>query len=163
MSRSADLARLERLLAAVPGVVWEADARSRRLLYVSDAARDLIGTPSQLLVADPVRAWELVHPDDRSAIVDAVERAAEGGLERVRFRVLATTGGLLWLQSSVQLLDDGILGGLVHDLGDEIRAELHLSVQRALTQAIAGSAALEEAAEAIVGELCRAFDWGVGA
>jgi PAS domain S-box-containing protein len=161
MSVSVDPARLERLLATVPGIGWEADVESRALVYVSDGSRELLGCRRELLVADVGRAVELVHPEDRSAIAEAVERASRGSPERVRFRVLLA-GGVRWLQSSIRVVAEGRIGGLVYDVGDEVRAELHLTVQRALTQAIGGAASLEVAAGAVLAELCRAFDWDVG-
>jgi two-component system cell cycle sensor histidine kinase/response regulator CckA len=161
MMRTADR-RLERLLASVPGVVWEADVRARRLVYASEGTRELVGCPPELLLEDQARAVELVHPDDRAAILEASARAAAGEPERVRFRVVSDAGGVRWLESSIRRTADGMLGGLAHEVSDAIRAELHLSVQRALTQAIAGAASLEDAARSVVRALCRAFDWEVG-
>jgi PAS domain S-box-containing protein len=91
--------RLERALEAVGMALWEMDAKTEAMWWSEPAAR-LLGVASA--AAAPMRlsaALQLIHPDDRPPLRDAVARAIArpGEAQTVQARV-AGEGGTRWLE-----------------------------------------------------------------
>lgn len=96
----ADPSDVERLLAALPGVVYVARALpSRPLLYASTGSRDLFGrVPEELLGDQPVTLLELVHEPEQERVRREMERSlATGEPFEVRYRVRGPDGRERWV------------------------------------------------------------------
>ena len=78
-----------------------------RRLYTSPACRDLLGfDPRELTGGDPI---DLVHPDDRAALDDELNRRARAGdmTARASFRSMRKDGSYIWVETSIRRLEDG--------------------------------------------------------
>ncbi len=102
-----------------------------RLLYVSEAAEQVIGYPAGDRLGRS--AFDLVHPDDRAAcreLMGAV-RSRPGAAARLTFRMVRADGQVRWMDGTARnLLDDEAVGGIVvnyrdvterHDLEEKLR------------------------------------------
>ena len=72
-------------------------------LFVSDSARDLLGwEPAELMQP----RWDLVHPDDRDEVREAMARALRSGeLEKVCFRIEHKLGHHVWIEALARRVD----------------------------------------------------------
>lgn len=88
--------------------VWEANAETRRVSYVSAQFERMLGFPRQWCL-DELDWWSAhVHPDDREQLRATFERAlAEPGNQRCEHRCLASDGSIRWLRTSIHLIGAG--------------------------------------------------------
>lgn len=99
-------------------------------LYVSPAAHEMLGwTPEEL--TEP--RWELVHPDDRAPLRNAIAAlVAEGGTARVSYRARHRDGHYVWIEALAQLVPaaDGSGQEIVYsgrDISTRVEAEQALA------------------------------------
>jgi signal transduction histidine kinase len=103
------------LIAAVPGVVWEAtvDADGTvRVTFVSQYVQHLLGYEADRWMAAPDGWLSAVHPDDRAAVVTEIRRRcdadpstsdAANGVDPppLEFRCVAQDGTIRWVETRV--------------------------------------------------------------
>jgi PAS domain-containing protein len=104
--RHMDDERLDLLLGDLDVVVWEADARSLAFRYVSSACQRVLQRPAAALLADPGAFAELVHPDDRAAVIAAMLAADAGTPADVTHRV-ESPAGPRWVRTTARAVDRG--------------------------------------------------------
>jgi PAS domain S-box-containing protein len=84
--------------------VWEADARTLRVFYVSARAEMLLGYPRQSWLTDPEFWMRRVHPEDRDELAQTFRRAlAEKKDQRHDHRCVTADGRILWFHTGVHL------------------------------------------------------------
>jgi PAS domain S-box-containing protein len=126
-------ARFRSLTENVPGMIYQRALQADgtiRYLYVSAAVRQIYGedmTPERVM-ADGTAFVNLLHPDDREWVMNAVKQSARTQNRfDFEFRIVTTTGETKWLQSFTRprILDDGsvIWDGLIIDITERKNAE----------------------------------------
>ncbi len=93
--------RLTKIARSVPGMIFQfqrlADG-SATFPYCSDGIRDILGLSPAEVAAEGNQVFDIVHPADRQAVLDSVERSratlTEWGSE---FRVLHPERGEIWI------------------------------------------------------------------
>jgi len=98
--------RVAALVDSIDGIVWEADAQSLRLTFVSAQAERILGYPRSDWYAEGF--WEAhIHPDDRQRARRCfLESVREEGNHVFEYRMLARDGSVLWLKNSVNVAID---------------------------------------------------------
>src|SRR3989442_8333975 len=147
---------------------WERDLATNCYTW-SDETYRIFGLPPQQrrLVFAEVQA--MLHPDDRQLRAAAVAEAVQGGQRYdVEYRVVRPTGEVRFVRSQGEVLRDESgqprrVFGTLQDITDRKRAEQRLVAQHAVTQILAASAALEEAAPKILRAVGEGVLWDVGA
>jgi PAS domain S-box-containing protein len=88
------------LVSNIPDIVWEADV-SRKLTYVSDNVRHVLGYFSAELVEDGGTLWfDRIHPNDVPNVEQAYEQLfAKGAPFDVEYRFRRKDGQWIWLHS----------------------------------------------------------------
>lgn len=95
--------RYARLLANIPGGVF-----TRRFVppdrfnypFVSPGFRELFGFGGEELAENAMRLRQLIHPDDREALINSMIASCEGDEVWSReFRMVKPTGQMIWVQS----------------------------------------------------------------
>lgn len=86
------------LIAGIDGIVWEADAKTFQMTFVSPHAERLLGYP----LADWLQTdfWAAhLHPDDREAAVAyCLKATAELRVHDFQYRMIAADGRVVWLR-----------------------------------------------------------------
>ncbi|OYV01357.1 MAG: hypothetical protein CFE45_05220, partial [Burkholderiales bacterium PBB5] len=111
--------------------IWQLDLRQPRVLFSTEAARQLGLTPNMPdgLALTPEAAQALVHPDDRSRVRAALSRTKREGVPyREQYRVTRVDGRQLWLSDRGCLIRDDTgqplrLLATVHDVTAQRLAE----------------------------------------
>lgn len=123
--------RLIRISGQVPGVVYQirrgADGRYQ-YLYASDGLREVFRVAPEDALKDVTPVMEILHPDDRDAVLQSFADSARTGLPvRHRFRLRFPDGETRWLQgnAAAQREDDGVCVwfGFTSDVTDEVAIE----------------------------------------
>ncbi|MGV7032694.1 PAS domain S-box protein [Methylobacterium symbioticum] len=131
---------LRQTLDEVGVCIWSLDIPSGRVAVSPTCAR-LFGVPPERLTTFAA-TQALVHPDDRPARADAIQRALrEGGSYEVDFRVARPDGHVCWLRSCgrVQFDPEGRPSrhrGVVLSIDEQKRAEMDLRAREAHLQSI---------------------------
>ncbi|PTL78597.1 PAS domain-containing protein [Vitiosangium sp. GDMCC 1.1324] len=121
-------AHLRRTLKAAEVGSWEADLRSRRVMW-SPNVEPMFGMAPGTFAGTYEASMVLIHPEDRDTVARTLEQTArERGEFRMEYRILRNDGGLRWQESRGRLLLDengkpAKLAGVVLDITPRKRAE----------------------------------------
>ena len=128
---SAGLHRLEALVAAIDGIVWEGDPATFRFTFVSAQAERLLGYRASDWLTQGFWAAH-IHPDDRHTAVEFCTEKSRGGVDHsFEYRMLAADGREVWVRDIVTLSShDGgpMLRGLLIDITETKRTEQALAL-----------------------------------
>lgn len=129
-----------RLVDTIEGIVWEADAHTLEVSFVSDYARRLLGyAPADW--SRPGFWFNHIHSADRDRVAHQLLRAVEARSElRTEYRVLTAERQVFWLHDSITVVEqDGrlMLLGVAIDVTAQRRAQEQLrAAQGALEQQV---------------------------
>ncbi|WP_437718477.1 PAS domain S-box protein [Sorangium sp. So ce448] len=124
--------------------VWEADARTLQVLYVSARAEELLGYSRARWLAEPDFWSRCAEPDDRGELEQALRRtlAAERD-QRCEHRCRTSDGRVLWLHTGVHLVKDSAgaprVQGVSMDVTPAKEVEARVREQLEFTRAVTGS------------------------
>ncbi len=82
---------------ATGDVLWIADIAGR-LEYLSPAYESVWGEPRDLMLQDPRRWLERLHPDDRERVRGAYGRTLAGERLEVEYRIVRPDGSIRWIR-----------------------------------------------------------------
>jgi len=126
--------------------VWEADAETRQVSYVSAQIELMLGFSRRRCLDEPAWWSAHVHPEDRAALDHTFKRAiAEPEHQRCEHRCVAADGSIRWLRTSIHLVDGGgeppHLQGVSFDVTAARTAQDQVLEQLAFTTAMASGLA----------------------
>jgi len=131
-------ARLQELIASIPGVVWEAwgepGSTRQRIDYVSDYVRRMVGYTPAEWTSTPNFWLQIVAPEDREmAARQATERFNAGEEGENEFRWIAKDGRVRWVLSRSTVIKDSGgtpigMRGVTFDITDRKVAERRLAL-----------------------------------
>lgn len=126
--------------------VWEADAETVQVTYVSAQIEQILGFSRQRCLEEPGWWSAHVHPADRVALEHVFERArSQIDHQRCDHRCVAADGSLRWLRTSVHLVSDGgappHLQGVSYDITEARIAQDQVREQLSFTRAMASGLA----------------------
>ena len=124
--------RLETIASTSPDVLWMFTADWSELLFVNGAAESVFGIDPDALEARPRAFLEVVHPDDRDAVEDSMERLSAGEPTNLDYRIGSPDGPTSWVRVPARpVIEDGevvAVTGFARDVTDEYRRERQLTV-----------------------------------
>jgi PAS domain S-box-containing protein len=137
----AEQQRCADLIAAVPGVVWEAsgppDSPTQRIDFVSDHVTVLLGYSVAEWLAQPNFWLTIVHPDDHArAATEAARHYNTGtGPASSCFRWIAKDGRVLWVEARAVTVRDQAgapvgMRGITYDITARMESEQQLVWQQ---------------------------------
>lgn len=134
---------LQTLMSNLPGMAYRCQNDPGWMMeFISEGCVDLIGyDPEDLLYNNTIAYNDVIHPDDREGVRNAVQAAlAEGRPFQMTYRVV-TRGGMVrwvWEQGREVQLADGrrVLEGLITDISKRVLAEEALRKERDLLSRI---------------------------
>lgn len=157
--------RFRMLSSASPIGIVLTDAAAN-CLYVNRRWEDLSGLPHDSCLD---RGWlSCIHPDDRSGLLTKwMESIADSSEHVTEFRVRTGDKPDAWLHSRVTSIgdSDGVSRGYiwtVEDITERKNAEANLLMQYAITDALADSSELSEAAPRLLKAICANRQWYLG-
>jgi PAS domain S-box-containing protein len=161
--------RLRDIVQGLDAVVWEADASTLHVSFVSEQASKLLGFPTERWLAEPDFWIQVIHEEDRERVVRICRAVAAGdGEQEVEYRAVDASDRVIWLRHSVSAVrqaDDRttLLRGIISDVSSRKAAERRRSCQHSVTRVLADATTLRGAAPGILRAICECLDWQVGA
>ena len=116
---------LQRIMASVPDALWSAEVDAAGALhyrYYSPVVEQIAGQPSAHFVASPLHWQEIIHPDDKGLMLQALQRIVSGESTRedIEYRIYRPDRTTRWVLDSVRStqLSGGrvVLNGVVSDI-----------------------------------------------
>ena len=99
--------RYHDLVQGLDGIVWEADAGTGRITFVSRRAEEMLGYPVERWLGEAGPWPGLVHPEDRDYVADARRRGLLSGEDfDLEYQVVAADGRVVWLRESTRVALD---------------------------------------------------------
>jgi two-component system sensor histidine kinase/response regulator len=118
--------RYRQLVDSVQVILWRGSVDASQFSFVNQEAESLLGYPAQQWVTQPTFWIDHIFPDDR-ALAQARCRAAAEKPQRFEHRMLAADGRVVWLGTSVRLVDGGAqtreLVGVMTDITERKMAQ----------------------------------------
>ena len=155
--------RLTSIFTALPDVLWSVDAKTRRYVYVSPAAKAIFGLEPDELVAHPELHAEVIHPKDRRLALAAWQRLDDGGEFDVEYRIQRPDGTVRWINNRARVIRDAAgeperIDGLARDITEQMehRARIErLSRIRELLGTINSAIVRVRERDLLFDEFCR--------
>jgi PAS domain S-box-containing protein len=124
--------RLVQLAEHVREVLWMADPKTQRTLYVNPAYERIWGRTCESLYQNASSYLEAVHPDDRGRFLEAIE--AQTGQQvpfDIQYRVIRPDGSMRWIRDRGFPVRDAAgevyrLVGVAEDITERRQVEEHL-------------------------------------
>jgi PAS domain S-box-containing protein len=160
--------RYRDLVEGIDAIVWEADAGTRVFTFVNRRAEALLGWPPEIWLQPGAFVNRIVHPGDREQVREHLEHVAESSdHSESEYRVVAADGRVTWVREMVYVARDENgaprqLRGVLVDIGVRKRAERRLAAQFMVTQALAESSSMSDAAPRILRGICESLGWDIG-
>jgi two-component system sensor histidine kinase/response regulator len=98
--------RYRQLVESAQVILWRWSVDSSRFSFVNKEAEELLGYPAEQWLANGSFLSDHVHPGDRESVLRSCSAAAENrGSQRFEHRMISATGKVIWLRTSVRLLE----------------------------------------------------------
>ena len=98
--------RLDGILASLVDIVWSKSIRPNRWLYLNPAVESICHRPVAEFQHDPELWFKIIHPDDRERVAAHWERALQGEVFDVEYRIVRKDGGIRWIHDRAHPLKD---------------------------------------------------------
>jgi PAS domain S-box-containing protein len=130
--RAETLSQLEGIAAVSGDVLWMFDADWSELLFVNPAYEEIFGGSTEAVRNDPEAFLDAIHPEDRSAVEDAMACLSDGRSVEIEYRVNPEEGysRWVWVQGEPITQDGEVvrIAGFARDITDRRRREQQLVV-----------------------------------
>ena len=170
--------RVRSIVQNTPGAIHQLRIKGgdRRIVFMSDPIESITGYPPEHFTGkstDVLR--DLVHPDDRQKLIEAVEGELDtsGSLEII-YRLIHKDGGVRWVQAfSTERYDEvedaDYIDILLMDITAVKEAEIVLEQRTMQAELLQGTAVIsnstdsfESALESLTELVCKTIGWPVG-
>ncbi len=142
--------RFHDLVQDLDAIVWEMDADSDEITFITKRAQALLGYPLEQWMGLAEKWLRHVHPEDQQRLQLFLRKIVAGGGPDLEYRALSADGRQLWLRLLVYVVRDQNnrprqLRGLTVDITERKQAEdtLRMSEKLAATGRLAASIAHE--------------------
>lgn len=113
--------QVEAILNSVEGIVWEANAQTFEIRFISQQVERMTGFPVECWMADPGFWISRIHPEDVARVLETARTyIARGEDYSAEYRFLHADGHLLWLRNLVTITCHQGVPTLVHGIGVDI-------------------------------------------
>lgn len=155
--------RLESLLKAIAAVVWEADPKTQRFLYVSPGAEQFSGYSVEDWCSDGF--WKrFVVAEDQIVFSASRAAAAQSTEQDVEYRVTTADSRRLWIRDVVNVIDTDSttrIGGFMVDVTELRKSRLRDNAQQAVSRVLASATSMDDAIPDLLRGMAQSLDWSV--
>lgn len=123
--------RFRQLAENIQDSFWLISAELTDVLYISPAYEQIWGRSREELYADPLRWMELVHPEDKYLLQEAIPRVLQGESTSTEYRIFLPDGTIRWLcDRAFPIYDESgkiyRLAGICEDISDRKLTEARI-------------------------------------
>jgi PAS domain S-box-containing protein len=132
--------RYRQLVDSAQVILWRGRVDSTHFSYINQEAESLLGYPVQEWTVTPTFWIDHLHHEDRHLATTCCKAAGENrGAQCFEHRMLAADGGIVWLRTSIRLVEsDGETKELVGVMTDITERKMAQEAAEAASQAKSG-------------------------
>lgn len=124
--------KLSELAERTDDILFMVNGDWTELLFINSAYEEMWGGSIEALGEDPKAFLELVHPDDRAKVREAIEKLLNGEASKLEFRVVRPDGEQRWVRGDTQPILEGDghparIVGQVRDITEQKEREVQLT------------------------------------
>jgi len=155
--------RMRAIFETLPDAIWSIALPDERLIYMSPAARSVLGHTPEEFAADVSLGRRIVHAQDRARADEAWVGLHEGKRYEIEYRIILPDGSARWIQERAHRVcgADGIairLDGIARDVTEQVAQRERLArlgrIRELLGATNAAIVRLRDRSELFT-ELCR--------
>ena len=124
--------QLRAIFDTLPDAVWSVSLPDERLIYMSPAARAVLGHEPGEFAGDIDLGIHVAHPDDRERVAVAWEGVRAGKPYDIEYRVVDSNGAVRWVHERARRISDakGVpqrVDGIARDITEAVRQRERLA------------------------------------
>jgi len=124
--------RLASISDSLPDVLWSVELPGQHVAYVSRAAEAVYGHAPEAFYSNPGLWQELIHAEDRAAVMRDWQGLLEGRAFDLEYRIVRANGVVRWVNDRGRLIRDAAgnalrVDGLVRDVSDVVHQRERLA------------------------------------
>jgi len=154
---------VQAIASTLPDVVWSVAVPSHKIIYVSPAAETVFGKTDEQMSRSFSEWSDLLHPEDRSRVLEKWERATQGAPFEAEYRIVRPQGAVRWIQTNGRCAtDEGgavvRIDGMARDVTERREQEgkiAHLTRIRSVLSGINSITVRVHEREELLHEACR--------
>jgi PAS domain S-box-containing protein len=136
--------RFRQLTENINEVFWMVDPVTQQMLYISPKFKDIVGIDAEKVTDSPELVLEIVHPEDRERVREAMSKQITGEYDE-EYRIVRPDGSLRWIREKAFPINDeeGNLHricGVSEDFTQRKEAEEALLMERNFISAVLDTA-----------------------
>ncbi|MCW5704885.1 MAG: EAL domain-containing protein [Bradyrhizobium sp.] len=155
--------RVRAIATTLPDVVFSIAVPSHKINYVSPAAEAVFGKTDEQISRGFSEWSDLLHPDDRSRVLEEWDRATHGAPFETEYRIVTPHGAVRWIQTKGRCAtDEGgavvRIDGMARDVTERREQEeriAHLTRIRSVLSGINSITVRVREREELLREACR--------
>ncbi len=117
----------EALVNTLDGIVWEAEADTYRLTFISSQVGRLLGYSPESCVQDADFFSHTIHEDDFDWVMCFCSQAVKENRDhQLEYRMIKANGSIVWMRDNIAIIREGdktMLRGILTDITDRKEAE----------------------------------------
>ncbi len=91
--------RFQQMANNIQEIFWMMNAETKEATYVSPAFEQICEVPLESIYSNPISYRELIHPEDRTRVLGALEKLANANRFDEEFRIVCPSGTVKWLRA----------------------------------------------------------------
>ena len=124
--------RLQSIYESLPDMLWSVELPDERIAYVSPASSAIYGYSPEELLANKDLWINVVHAEDKPAVLAAWQGMLGGGSFDLEYRIVRPDGSICWVHDRGSLIRDakGValrVDGLARDISETVRQRVRLA------------------------------------
>lgn len=97
--------KLESLINAIDGIVWECNIDTFSFNFVSKKVEEILGYTSEEWLSDPNFWLDHIHPEDRAWASDyCIAKTRENSNHDFEYRMICKNGAVIWMRDMVNIV-----------------------------------------------------------
>ncbi len=154
LQRAEERERFHQLADHLQDIFWLATPDFNEILYVSPSFTTITGRRPEAFFEKPHAIFDLIHPDDRGVLVEALRRIRDGQRAEAEYRVVRPDGSRRWIWAQgfpVRNADGEIyrMAGIWRDVTERKRAEEEKAALLEVAREVTGTLDLDEIIERV--------------
>lgn len=93
--------QLDEIVNGVDEIIWYIDDKSMEIKYVSNAVEKIFGIEKDSFIKDSSLWVQMVHPEDRTRIIDFFQNVQSKNSQTIEFRINSYDGKQKWLSNTI--------------------------------------------------------------
>lgn len=124
--------QLQSIYGSLPDVLWSVELPSQRIAYISPASQAVYGHPPEAFLNDKDLWINVIHAEDKAAVIAAWEGIPGGGSFDIEYRIVRPDGSVCWVHDRGRLIRDAKgaavrVDGLARDISETVRQRVRLA------------------------------------